>query len=228
MLTINALCWLCRQPVWFSQQGICRCCAVNILNARDTSCPRCGMPAGSRRRHCGRCALAPPPWLSLLYVTDYRPPLSVLIKKVKYHGDTGLARVLARLLLLRWLEERYLFGRPRPDLILNVPLHTYRRWRRGYNQSELLARPLARWLGVEYAAMGLERVRAAVPQQTLHAGARRRNLQGAFACHAEVAGKSVALVDDVITTGSTMDEITHLLLARQAASVQVWSVCRTL
>lgn len=228
MLTINALCWLCQQPLWFSHQGICRCCAGNLLDLRETCCPRCGLPAGNRRLICGRCRLNTPPWDSLLYVTDYRPPLSQLVKKLKYQGGTGLARVLARLLVLRFREERHLFGRHKPDLVLNVPLHAYRHWRRGYNQADLLARPVARWLGVEYLSLGLERIRAVAPQQTLHAGARRHNLRGAFACHADVAGKTVALVDDVVTTGSTMDEITHLLLARRARAVQVWSVCRTL
>ncbi|TCL05002.1 MULTISPECIES: DNA utilization protein GntX [Sodalis] len=228
MLTIGALCWLCRQPLWFSHQGICRCCAVRLLDARDRCCPRCGLPAGNAGRPCGRCLLKAPPWEILLYVTDYQPPISQLIKRLKYHGGIGLARVLARLLLLRWQEahrEQQVF---RPELILNVPLHAYRHWRRGYNQTHLLAHTLSRWLEVDYRADALVRIRAAPPQQTLHAGARRRNLRGAFDCCIDVAGKTVALVDDVVTTGSTVEELTRLLLSRRAKAVQVWCICRTL
>ncbi len=228
MLTINALCWLCQQPVWFSHQGICRCCLKDLLNGRETCCPRCGLPAGSRRQCCGRCQLKPPPWQSITYVCAYQPPLSLLIKKCKHRGDTGLARVLARLLLLRWQEDRRLLLVRKPDLILNVPLHTSRHWRRGYNQTDLLARPLARWLDIDYRREGLVRLRAAAPQQMLHARARRRNLRGAFDCVTDVAGKTVALVDDVVTTGSTADEIARLLLARRAKAVHIWCICRTL
>lgn len=228
MLTINALCWLCQQPLWFSHQGICRCCADLLLDERETCCPRCGLPAGSRRQCCGRCRLKTPPWSSITYVCAYQPPLSLLLKKFKHRGDTGLAQVLARLLLMRWLDDRRLRLCRRPDIILNVPLHAYRHWRRGYNQTELLARPLARWLAVDYGSDGLIRTRAAVPQQMLHARARRRNLRGAFHCAGDVTGKVVALLDDVVTTGSTVDEITRLLLARRAKAVHVWCICRTL
>ena len=228
MLTISALCWLCQQPLWLSHHGICRTCAKGLLNGRDSCCPRCGLPAGNSRRDCGRCLMRPPACESLLYVTDYQAPISQLIKKVKYQDGTGLACVLARLLLLRWLEARREQQLPKPELILNVPLHPYRHWRRGYNQTELLARHLARWLSVEYQADGLLRIRAAAPQQTLNADARRGNLLGAFHCNADVAGKTVALVDDVVTTGSTAQELSRLLLAHRAKTVKIWCICRTL
>ncbi|TKI05036.1 DNA utilization protein GntX [Martelella alba] len=228
MLTIGALCWLCRQPLWFSHHGICHRCALLALFQREPCCPRCGLPSGGGVRPCGRCLLRPPPWASLLYVADYQPPLSTLIKKLKYHDGTGLARVLARLMLLRWLEAYRARHIGKPDLILNVPSHAYRHWRRGYNQSALLAGPLARWLGVEHQPDALLRCRARAPQQALDAHARRRNLRGAFACCQDVAGKRVALVDDVVTTGSTAEELSRLLLSRRAESVHIWCICRTL
>lgn len=228
MLTISALCWLCQQPLWLSHHGICRTCANDVLNHRDSCCPRCGLPAGKSRRDCGRCLMRPPAWESLLYVADYQAPISQLIKKIKYQNGTGLARVLARLLLLRWLEARREQQLPQPELILNVPLHPYRHWRRGYNQTDLLARHLARWLNVEHRMDGLIRTRAAAPQQTLNAGARRGNLRGAFHCHADVADKTVVLVDDVVTTGSTAQELSRLLLAHGAKAVRIWCICRTL
>jgi ComF family protein len=151
-----------------------------------------------------------------------------LIKKFKFHRSPELARTLARLLLLNWLQirrEQYL---NRPDVILAVPLQNQRCWQRGYNQSDLLARPLAHWLGCEYRPAALRRIRSTVPQQRLVARLRRRNLRGAFRCAENFSGQHVALLDDVVTTGSTVAEIAKLLQAQGVASLQVWCVCRTL
>lgn len=180
------------------------------------------------RTPCGRCLQRPPPWQRLVFVGDYVAPLSQLVKRFKFHHAPELAPALARLMLLRWQlarREQYL---NRPDLILAVPLHASRCWRRGYNQSDLLARPLARWLGCPYRPAALRRVRKTAQQQRLNAGARRRNLQRAFICTVSVAGRHIALVDDVVTTGSTVAEIAALLRRQGAASVQIWCVCRTL
>lgn len=177
---------------------------------------------------CGRCLQRPPPWQRLVFVGDYVVPLSQLVKRFKFHRAPELAPTLARLMLLRWQQARREQNLNRPDLILAVPLHTSRCWRRGYNQSDLLARPLARWLGCVYRPAALRRVRKTALQQRLSAGARSRNLQRAFVCTASVAGRHIALVDDVVTTGSTVAEIAALLRRQGAASVQIWCVCRTL
>lgn len=149
-------------------------------------------------------------------------------KRFKFHRAPELAPALARLMLLRWQQARREQYLNRPDLILAVPLHATRCWRRGYNQSDLLARPLAHWLGCAYRPAALRRVRKTALQQRLSASARRRNLQRAFACNVPVAGRHIALVDDVVTTGSTVSEIAALLRRQGAASVQIWCVCRTL
>jgi ComF family protein len=163
-----------------------------------------------------------------VFVGDYVTPLSGLVKRFKFHRAPELAPALARLMLLRWQQARREQYLNRPDLILAVPLHATRCWRRGYNQSDLLARPLARWLGCAYRPAALRRVRKTTLQQRLSASARRRNLQRAFACTVPVAGRHIALVDDVVTTGSTVSEIAALLRRQGAASVQIWCVCRTL
>lgn len=177
---------------------------------------------------CGRCLQRPPPWQRLVFVGDYVAPLSQLVKRFKFHRTPELAPTLARLMLLRWQQARREQYLNRPDLILAVPLHASRCWRRGYNQSDLLARPLARWLGCAYRPAALRRVRKTALQQRLSASARRHNLQRAFACTVPVAGRHIALVDDVVTTGSTVAAIAALLRRQGAASVQIWCVCRTL
>ena len=124
---------------------------LQLLPAPSASQPTV-LPALRVARRGDANALRPLPataaaWQRLVFVGDYVAPLSQLVKRFKFHHAPELAPALARLMLLRWQlarREQYL---NRPDLILAVPLHASRCWRRGYNQSDLLARPLARWLG---------------------------------------------------------------------------------
>lgn len=227
MLSIYGRCWLCRQPLRLMQQGICSYC-LRELPAKPLSCPRCGLPSGDRHQPCGRCLQQPPPWQALVFASDYCLPLSTLIKRFKFQRTPELAPTLARLILLHWLQAHREQHLNRPEIILAIPLQDKRCWRRGYNQSELLAQPLARWLGCEYRPAALRRIRATSPQQGLIARARRRNLRGAFRCDENLAGKHVALLDDVVTTGSTVAEVAKLLQKQGVASLQIWCVCRTL
>ena len=151
-----------------------------------------------------------------------RSPLVVAI------SSSGKAPVLARLLLLRWLEAHRHGRVVRPHQVISVPLHRRRQWRRGYNQSDLLAVPLARWLGCGYQEDTLQRTRATPAQRALTAARRQRNLRDAFHCGQNLAGCHVALLDDVVTTGSTVAEICALLNRAGVASIQIWCLCRTL
>ncbi|MFB6328097.1 DNA utilization protein GntX [Pantoea deleyi] len=226
MLAMPALCWLCRMPLRIARHGLCSLC-LRGLPSLPLLCPRCGLPAGSVTRPCGRCQQKPPAWQALVCVNDYRPPFSQWVNQLKFSHITALRVMLARLLLLSWQTVYRRGGVPRPDLLLPVPLHHRRRWRRGYNQTGLLAAPLAHWLGCEWRE-GISRPRRGAVQHQLSARQRRTNLRGAFRLEMVVQGRHIALLDDVITTGSTLEEISRLLLAQGAASVQVWCLCRTL
>lgn len=227
MLPIYSCCWLCQQPLVLQPQGLCSFC-LRSLPAKPCCCPRCGLPSGDPHQPCGRCLQKPPPWQALVFATDYRPPISTLIKRLKFQKMPALAPTLARLLLLHWLQAHREQHLNRPEIVLAVPLQNKRCWQRGYNQSDLLAKPLARWLGCEYRPAALRRIRATLPQQQLIARLRRRNLRGAFRCDEDLAGRHVALLDDVVTTGSTAVEIATLLQKQGVASLQIWCVCRTL
>jgi len=135
---------------------------------------------------------------------------------------------MARLILLKVLESRRQENVFRPDTIVSVPLHSRRAWRRGYNQSALLAIPLARWLNCEYQPTAIRRVRPTATQHQLTAKQRRGNLKGAFRVDIPLAGRHMVIVDDVVTTGSTVAEIARLLKKQGAATIQVWCLCRTL
>jgi len=139
-----------------------------------------------------------------------------------------MASALSRLLLLEVLQARRVSALPLPDRIVSVPLWQRRHWRRGFNQSDLLCRPLARWLGCDWDRQAITRVRATATQHYLSARLRKRNLKNAFRLELPVQGLHMVIVDDVVTTGSTVAEIAQLLLRNGAATVQVWCLCRTL
>ena len=227
MLTVPGLCWLCKMPLALSAWGVCSVC-TRSLERRITTCPQCGLPAANRYLPCGRCLKKPPPWSALVAVDDYVRPLSRLIHALKFSGQSSLAPPLARLLLLAVLQARRTRALPKIDMVVNVPLYRRRHWRRGYNQSDLLCRPLARWLGCRYTASALTRVHATAVQHQLNARLRKINLKNAFRLELAVNGLHIAIVDDVVTTGSTVAELSRLLLQSGAASVQVWCLCRTL
>lgn len=227
MLTIPGLCWLCRMPLTCPTWGICSRCTA-ALPASPSVCPRCGLPAAPGISQCGRCLRNPPPWDRMIFVTDYCPPLKALVHRLKFDAVTALAPALSRLILLKVLSALRTDNFPKPEAIISVPLHSRRAWHRGFNQSALLAAPLARWLQCEYQDAAVRRVRATATQHELSANLRRSNLKGAFRVELPVAGRHMVIVDDVVTTGSTVAEIAQLLKKQGAATIQVWCLCRTL
>ncbi|KFD07647.1 phosphoribosyltransferase family protein [Kluyvera ascorbata ATCC 33433] len=207
-------------PAW----GICSRC-TGAVTLRMCLCPQCGLPSADRNVPCGRCLQKPPPWQRLVAINDYQPPLSTLIHHFKFSGQPELAPALARLLLLAVRQNAM---RPIPQQLISVPLWQRRHWRRGYNQSELLCQALAKWLPCEFNSRALTRTRPTATQHQLSARLRKQNLKNAFQLELPVQGRHMVVVDDVVTTGSTVAEISRLLLRNGAASVQVWCLCRTL
>lgn len=227
MVIIENYCLLCNQPLAIAAHGICGFCERGLPEMPPV-CRRCGLPLVTPAPECGRCLQSPPPWQSLLAVTGYQPPLATLVHRLKYSGQTHIARALSRLLLLRILAAYRGGESPKPDLLLSVPLYRYRQWRRGFNQSELITRPLAKWLRCPYDSSGLIRTRATLSQRILSRPQRLTNLSSAFAVTRDVRGLHIALTDDVITTGATMTALSELLIRAGAAAVRVWCLCRTL
>ncbi|WP_299998650.1 DNA utilization protein GntX [uncultured Cedecea sp.] len=227
MLTIPGRCWLCHLPLACPSWGLCSSCTATFPPPLSV-CPQCGLPALSERLSCGRCLLQTPPWDQIVYVADYRPPLRRLIYDLKFNATPALAPALARLLLLSILHARRTRQLRLPDIILSVPLHHRHVLRRGYNQSALIATSLSRWLGCRYEPQAIYRIQARLKQHQLSAKQRKSNLKGAFRVEIPLSGFHIAIVDDVVTTGSTVAEITRLLKKQGAATIQVWCLCRTL
>ncbi|MGH8487088.1 MAG: ComF family protein, partial [Pseudomonas sp.] len=151
-----------------------------------------------------------------------------LVSRFKYHSQWPIGRLLAQL-LGGWLTHRYDEGLPRPSLLLPVPLSRLRLRQRGFNQAAMLAHWLARHTGIACNERVLKRLIDTPTQQGLSARARKRNLRQAFAvANADaVKGRHVALVDDVLTTGTTAQVLASLLLKAGARRVDVYCLART-
>lgn len=208
-----------------SEVDICSPCQGD-LPWLEPGCRRCAqpLPDPESRDLCGRCLVDPPHFSSAIACWSYRPPVSRVIAAYKYHRTLSYGRSLS-LLMADQLASAYSYESP-PDIVTDVPLHRWRYLRRGFNQSEAIARTLAAKLQLPYRPL-LTRARATPAQQSLNAEQRRRNLRGAFRCREPLNGECVALVDDVITTGSTANEISRSLIAAGAREVHVWCLAKT-
>lgn len=166
---------------------------------------------------------------------DYRSPVADSLKSLKFHGDRRVAKVFGALLAAAISAAGESDTEGRPEVILPVPLHHHRHASRGLNQSLLIAREVGRWLRLPVRRDGLIRLRATPPQTGLHAGERRQNVAGAFLMqprlHADIrrAGlRRIVLIDDVLTTGSTLDAAATALLQGGVRELQCWSVARAM
>lgn len=190
-------------------------------------CERCAIAIPEGAAQCGACLLRPPPYRAAVAAVDYAFPWDGLIARFKFNAALELANALARQLAVAL--QRAEAGPV--DLALPVPLSPGRLRERGYNQAWELARRLPRTLARRADAQLLLRVKHTPHQTTLPPGERAANVRGAFAIEplraAEVRGRHVAIVDDVVTTGATVTELSNLLLGTGAQSVQVWMLART-
>ncbi|MGH8446071.1 MAG: ComF family protein [Solimonas sp.] len=199
---------------------LCTACRADLPWNRH-ACPRCALPQ-NHDAVCAACAERPPPFVAAWAPLRLETPVQQQIHALKYDAAFIHARVLGQLFAAAWRER----GGPRPDLIIPVPLHPRRLWRRGYNQSVELARMLARDEGLRVEANGATRQRRTADQIGMSAVERRRNVKGAFRVDAQVDGLRVALLDDVMTTGATLGELARACLKAGASEVEAWAIAR--
>ncbi|HJS21946.1 MAG TPA: ComF family protein [Steroidobacteraceae bacterium] len=203
---------------------LCEPCAAELPWNR-VACARCaaplpaGTPAGSL---CGDCLRRPPRFARALVPFHYAYPLDRLVKDFKYHGRLAYGRVLGTLCV----QHLRAHAGPLPELLVPVPLHPARHRERGFNQSGEIARHVAATLGIALDERLCRRARATVDQTTLSARERRQNLRGAFVLERKPAARHIAILDDVLTTGSTANELARTLLRGGVKQVSVWAVAR--
>lgn len=209
-------CLLCGSAC--SDDLLCPECSAELPRLAG-SCPRCALPSRGGDL-CGACLVRPPRFDGTIAVWRYAFPCDRLIQALKYGARLPLAGFFARALAAR--------SPRRVDVMIPMPLHRSRLAERGFNPSVEIARELARRTGDALAVAGARRIRQTTPQTRLPFAERAANVRGAFACAVDVRGKRVAVVDDVMTTGTTLDELAHVLKAAGAATVENWVVARTL
>lgn len=197
-------CVLCDAPGMADPLDLCAACLAGLPRAQ----PDAFLHADIFERVC--C-----PW-------SFDFPVDALVRALKFHGERAYARLLGTLLA----RERVQCEGPLPDLVVPVPLHAARLRERGYNQAAELARFAARALSLPLDCGLLTRQRYTREQSHLHLPERRRNVSGAFATARALHGAPrLALVDDVVTTGSTVVAAAAALRAAGAGPVELWVVC---
>ncbi|WP_417579597.1 ComF family protein [Nitrincola sp.] len=201
--------------------GLCEDCHAD-LPWLLLGCPVCGLPRSFPDQTCSHCQQAIPRFDRCEAPLEYRFPINSLLPGIKYHGRIQALGWLAEL-LSHHLQDRC---ETWPDLLLPVPMHPIDEALRGFNQAELLANLLSQKLQIRCDSGQLRKAHRRVKQMTLSASARRNNLKGAFSIRGELP-QSVALIDDIMTTGATADEIAGLLKNQGVSHVQVWVLART-
>jgi ComF family protein len=233
-LIFPKICSSCNSPS--RENIICDVCLSNIrLISGRKICSRCGLPFGldnsikdiSYDEHlCGKCLTGRYYFCRARSVAFYEGWLREILHKFKYHGKLSLGRVLSRILV-----EHYPKDLDYTDLIVTVPLHISKLRTREFNQSVVMAKDLAKGIKVPFNPFVLKKVKDTKPQYEMgNESERRSNVRGAFVVEdtSGVSRKSILLLDDVFTTGSTLNECTRVLLKSSVKKVQVLTLMRTI
>ncbi|MBI5451589.1 MAG: ComF family protein [Gammaproteobacteria bacterium] len=202
--------------------GLCPGCAADLPRLPATRCRVCAAPL-PHAGVCGVCQQRPPAYDRCVAALEYRFPADQLIQQLKFQRRLVVAEALGEL-LADTVAGQY---RTLPDCVLPVPLHRARLRERGFNQALELARPLLRRFGIVPDLEGCSRVRATTEQAGLPAALRQHNLRRAFKVHRSYRGRHVAIIDDVMTTGHTVNELARVLRAAGAQRIDVWVAART-
>jgi ComF family protein len=215
-------CVLCRgrgQPAL----DLCAPCVAD-LPAITVACPCCALPLHQTRAGtlCGRCQTRMPNYDASFVPYQYAYPLDHLVQRLKFGNQVSCGRVCGSLFAHACLARQLAL----PDALIPVPLGTRRYRSRGYNQAHEIARTISRALRVPVRTDVLKRIRETSEQVGLKRKERRRNVRGAFELTGKLDAQRVAIVDDVVTTGSTVNEIARVLRRAGAEHIEVWAIAR--
>ncbi len=198
--------------------ALCPGCLDDLPRLPATACPLCATPLGAPAPACGACLKSPPAYDATFAALRYGFPVDRLVQNLKFNHRLATAACFADLLLSG--------AHPVGDVIVPVPLAPLRLRERGFNQALEIARPLARSLRLPLDPTTLVRARETVPQSLLPWRARKGNMRHAFGCRGDFSGKAVIVVDDVMTTGTTLDAVARVLKDHGAVCVTNWVTAR--
>lgn len=211
-------CTLCASQ---SQASLCQQCeqALQKWDAH-TSCPQCGQ-INTQGHLCGHCQKAPPAFDQTVAAFLYLEPISSLIQAAKFAKRWSLLPPLGRYLAQAIPSDN------RPDRLIALPLHPARLKERGFNQAVEIARPIAKLLRLPLEIATLKRIKNTEHQARLSAKARWQNMRDAFIYDGNLQGQRVAIVDDVMTSGASLNAAAKALKLAGAIEVQAWVLART-
>jgi len=205
---------------------LCIECLDQLPRVDSSCCPRCG-DAVVVEGLCARCRTSPLHIERIRSVMVFEGVLREAVHQLKYRGRTALAVPLGGLMAAYWTRHSMPRHLMPPGVLVPVPLHAARQRARGYNQAALLAREMGRQVGLPVDEQTLIRQRTTVPQVDLNARERRENVRDAFCCSGNgLVGKRVLLIDDVCTTGATLEACAIALTEGGVRSVQALTLAR--
>jgi len=214
----------CHERIADQKLWLCGNCYDNLSFLPEQHCPKCGYP--SVVEECSNCEENSYAFTQAVSVFMYETSAQAMVHALKYGGLTDIADWFANQMFKTTLREKTL---SEVDYVIAVPLHKVRRRERGFNQSDLIAQALATRMNIKYAKHALKRKTYTMSQTMLNAASRKKNLRGAFAIgRFNPGGKSFLLIDDVFTTGTTVNEATKALLKAGAKQVYVMTACHGL
>jgi ComF family protein len=202
-----------------ASRPLCPACLDDLPWLPAGGCAVCALPL-REGNVCGTCLASPPRFDRVEAVFAYEYPVDALVRAYKYGGRLALARVLGELLARRVARD--------VDAIVPMPLARGRLAERGFNQALEIARVAAAETGIPLLPQACRKTADTPPQAALPWKERARNVRRAFVCDAEFGGERVAVVDDVLTTGATLNELTRVLRKAGAGSVRGWVIARAL
>ena len=224
----NALphcCLLCNEQTQRYQNHLCNVCRDDLPFPMQL-CVGCASQLMTATKWCGRCQQDKPAFI-LVTACYYQPPIKQLLSALKYRNQTIVCHELARHLARRVYQLINQGIITKPQALMPVPLHWRRQMVRGFNQAQLIAQELSLYLNIPVINT-IKRCKPTLTQTQLDAQQRQHNLDDAFKLSMPINVQSIAIVDDVYTTGATMREISETILSQQTITIQHWAITRTI
>lgn len=227
-LFLPARCLIC--GLSSHEKLICEHCQRALLETR-ICCQHCGLALDIPLPFCGDCLKKAHLFEQLHALGSYQPPYSQMVKKLKYTKQLLYGELLGELLTESILLNLSAQQISAIDYLLPVPLHTHKQRSRGFNQATIIAQVISKRLGIPLLSEGVERHINTTPQEGLTLDSRKKNLNGAFSIrpylHQEIAGAYIIIIDDVVTTGATVNSLGLALLKAGAQRIDIWCISRT-
>ena len=223
-----ASCLLCMESCT-APAGICDQCLMD-LPVLNTACEKCREPlqlgeSGNNNLLCAKCQKTKRLFNDCIAGLIYQPPVSNMLQRIKYSGRIVYLKPLTQ----HFKQElnRHYCERPWPETLIPVPMHWWKQRVRGFNQANLIAKDLSKSLDIPFLDRHIRRTHNYPPQFGLSAPQRRRNIRHAFSVRRKISSAHVAIIDDVMTTGATAEELCKVLLNHGVKTVDVWCIART-